>query len=64
DMLIADLLQIDGNIEAVINTLMSSGMHCLGCAMSHGETIEEAAGVHGVEIDELIERIKAAAVSE
>ena len=31
------------------------GMHCLGCAMSAGETIEEACAVHGVDPDEFLE---------
>ena len=27
--------------------LMNYGMHCLGCALAHGETVGEAADVHG-----------------
>ena len=36
---------------------MSIGMHCLGCPASRGESIEEACMVHGVDADELIEKI-------
>ena len=35
----------------------SIGMHCLGCAMARGETLEEACGVHGVDPDEFIEQL-------
>lgn len=37
--------------------LQSIGMHCIGCAMSRGETIEEAANVHGIDVCELIEKL-------
>ena len=33
---------------------MAIGMHCLGCMASHGETVEEACAVHGVDPDELV----------
>ena len=38
----------------------SIGMHCLGCPSSQGETIEEAAMVHGIDSDLLVEKINAA----
>lgn len=56
NMLIADLLKV-GNTRAIADELMSIGMHCLGCAMSKGETIEEAAAVHGIDVDDLIARL-------
>ncbi|MBP5378520.1 MAG: DUF1858 domain-containing protein, partial [Ruminococcus sp.] len=37
--------------------LFSIGMHCLGCPASQGESIEEAAMVHGVNADELVNAI-------
>ena len=33
---------------------LAIGMHCLGCAMSSGETIEEACRVHDVDPDKFI----------
>ena len=33
------------------------GMHCLGCPASSGESVEEACAVHGVDADELVEKI-------
>ncbi|MBR6935439.1 MAG: DUF1858 domain-containing protein [Clostridia bacterium] len=54
DMLIADLLDIDRGIAAI---LMGSGMHCVGCMAAAGESLEEACAVHGLSADEMIEKI-------
>ena len=35
------------------------GMHCLGCAMSSGETVEQACEVHGVDVDDFLEKLNA-----
>ena len=35
----------------------SIGMHCLGCPASQGESLEEAAMVHGIDSDELVTKI-------
>ena len=53
--LIGDLLQI--NAEAAAPVLLGIGMHCLGCPASQNETIEEAAAVHGVNVDELVKAL-------
>ena len=37
--------------------LMKNGMHCLGCALAHGETVGEAADVHGADLDKMIEEL-------
>ena len=37
--------------------LMDAGMHCLGCPSAQGESLEEAAMVHGISIDELMDKI-------
>ena len=39
--------------------LLEAGMHCLGCPASQAETIEEACSVHGIDVDELIEKLNA-----
>ena len=41
--------------------LMEIGMHCLGCPASQMESLEEAAMVHGIDCDLLVEKINAAA---
>lgn len=51
DMTVAAALKIKPAIGAV---LMSKGMHCLGCVIAQGETIEQAAEVHGFSADELL----------
>lgn len=50
DMIISDILQVDANLAAV---LMASGMHCVGCPSAQGESLEDAAMVHGLDADEL-----------
>ena len=61
DTLIGDIIEGDVNIEAVANVLTSVGMHCLGCAIAHGETVGAAAEVHNVDVNELIARLNEAA---
>ena len=62
DMLISEAVR-QGNSEAIAAALMDAGMHCLGCAFARGETVEQAAAVHGIDIDELVERLNEAAES-
>ena len=54
DTLIGDALEMD--IE-LAQFFFEIGMHCLGCPASRGETIEEACEVHGVDCDELLEKL-------
>ncbi|MDO4614202.1 MAG: DUF1858 domain-containing protein [Lachnospiraceae bacterium] len=52
DMTIGEILRTDINVAPV---LMGMGMHCLGCPASQGESLEEAAMVHGLDAD-LVEK--------
>ena len=36
---------------------MAIGMHCLGCPASQAESIGEAAEVHGLDPDDLVDKI-------
>ncbi|MBR5565414.1 MAG: DUF1858 domain-containing protein [Roseburia sp.] len=54
ETMIGDLLRIDQNVAPI---LLNIGMHCLGCPSSQMETIEEAAMVHGIDADELVQTI-------
>ena len=54
DTMIGELLQINADIAPL---LLGIGMHCLGCPSSQMETIEEAAMVHGIDADDLVEEI-------
>lgn len=54
DMTIGEALRINADIAPV---LMDIGMHCLGCPSAQGETLEEAAMVHGISADDLMAKI-------
>lgn len=56
DMTIGEILRIN---PAVAPVLMEAGMHCLGCPSAQGESLEEAAMVHGMDIEELMGKIAA-----
>lgn len=56
DMTIGEILVKAPEVAPV---LMEAGMHCLGCPASQGESLEEAAMVHGMDIDELMGAISA-----
>ncbi len=58
DMLIIDVLK-QGDPDKLAQVLQDSGMHCLHCMLAHGETIEQAAAVHGIDVDELISKLNA-----
>jgi hybrid cluster-associated redox disulfide protein len=54
DMTIAEALRVKPQIAPI---LMSKGMHCLGCVIAQGETIEQAADVHGMDVEELLKEL-------
>ena len=54
DTTIGEAIQYDAGIVSI---LMGAGMHCVGCPSSAGETLEEAAMVHGMDCDELVTKI-------
>lgn len=56
DTMIGELLNISADVAPI---LMEIGMHCLGCPSAQMETIEEAAMVHGVDADELVNKLNA-----
>ncbi len=56
DHVIGDLIQ---ERPEVIETLMSFGMGCVGCPASQMETIGEAAIVHGLDLEALLEALNA-----
>lgn len=49
-MTIGELIRLDQNIIAI---LMRAGMHCIGCPSAQGESLAEAAMVHGIDADVL-----------
>lgn len=55
-MTIGELLRVAPEAAPI---LMEIGMHCLGCPSAQMESLEEAAMVHGIDSDVLIEKINA-----
>ena len=56
DMTIGEILRTN---PAVAPILMEAGMNCLGCPSAQAESLEEAAMVHGMDIEDLMTRIAA-----
>ena len=56
DTIIGDILTIAPQTAPLF---MNIGMHCLGCPASQGESLAEAAMVHGIDADLLVEKINA-----
>jgi len=54
EMIIGDIIRLD---QGTIPVLMASGMHCVGCPSAQGESLEEAAEVHGIDVDELVDAL-------
>ena len=57
DMTIGELLRAKPEVAPV---LLEAGMHCLGCPSAQGESLAEAAMVHGIDIDALMKAIEEA----
>ena len=51
---IFEALEINPNAG---ENLMSHGMHCLGCALAHGETVGEAAQAHGADLEVMLKEL-------
>ena len=56
EMTIGEILRTNPNVAPV---LLEAGMHCLGCPSAQGETLEEAAMVHGFDVNDLLAKINA-----
>ena len=54
DTLIGDILDADRETAPYF---LEMGMHCLGCPSARGESLEMACAVHGVSVDDLVEKL-------
>ena len=54
DTIIGEILDMD---QTTAPFFLEMGMHCLGCPSSRGETVEQACMVHGVDADELVQKL-------
>ncbi len=54
--LIGEILDADPTLAPYF---LEMGMHCLGCPSARSESVEQACMVHGVNADELVEKLNA-----
>ncbi|OIP27636.1 disulfide oxidoreductase [bacterium CG2_30_54_10] len=54
EMTIAQALKENPEAE---NILREFGMHCIGCSISTGESLSDAANVHGIDLPKLLEAL-------
>jgi len=54
DTIIADILNIAPDAAPLFRSI---GMHCLGCAMASGETLDQACAAHGVDADKFLSEL-------
>lgn len=54
DMKIIDILNENSDNAKI---LMECGMHCVGCIAARGETLEQAAAVHGIPVEDILAKL-------
>jgi len=54
DMTIGQILKVKEEAEDI---LINFGMGCVGCPSAQAESLEEAAQVHGLDVDKLLEAL-------
>ena len=57
DMVIGDVINAHPEL---VRTFFANGMMCIGCPASQGESIVEAAQVHGLDADQLVNALNEA----
>ena len=55
ETLISEIVE---NCPQAMPAFQAIGMHCMGCAMASGETLEEACAAHGVDPDEFLDALQ------
>ena len=54
EMILGEILRAKPEAAEI---LMGCGMHCLGCPSSQMESLEDACMVHGLPIDEVLDKL-------
>ena len=54
ETLISEIVE---NCPQAMPAFQAIGMHCMGCAMASGESVEQACAAHGVDPDEFLEAL-------
>ena len=57
DMLIGDIVK---SRPESVEIMLEQGMHCVGCHVATWETLEQAAGGHGIDVDKLLKKLNGA----
>ena len=52
------IAEIVENCPQAMPAFMEIGMHCMGCALASGETLEQACLAHDVDPDEFLEQLR------
>ena len=52
------IAEIIENCPQAMPAFMEIGMHCMGCALASGETLEQACLAHDVDPDEFLEQLR------
>ena len=61
DMLVGDIVRLH---PEVVDTLLSHGMHCLGCPSSQQESLANACMVHGLDPEKIVTAVNLAIQTE
>lgn len=56
ETLISDIVV---NCPEAMPAFQAIGMHCMGCALASGESLEQACAAHGVDPDEFLVELNA-----
>ena len=56
ETLISDIVE---NCPEAMPAFQAIGMHCMGCAMASGETLEQACAAHDVDADAFVAKLNA-----
>ncbi len=54
DTVIGEILDMDASTAPIF---LEMGMHCLGCPSARGESLEQACAVHGLDVDEIVQKL-------
>ena len=54
------IVEVVNNYPQTSKVFMSFGMACLGCSAAKFENIEQGASAHGINADELVEKLNEA----
>lgn len=54
DTVISDIMM---NAPDSVPLFQEIGMHCMGCALATGETVEQACAAHGVDADAFLKKL-------